>query len=290
MADKNTPSSKTRRTDPGAAARRAQQGGNGRVWWLVGGAVVVVGLLVVIAAVASRSKDAPVPTGTDAAAVIDQVTSVPASVTNKVGIGSVQNIPAAISDPALTADGKPEVLYIGAEYCPYCATERWAMVEALSRFGTFKDLSLTHSATADVFPDTPTFTFNGSTYTSPYITFTPVETASNVPDGNGGYKPLDAPTQAQADLLTRLGDNGSIPFIDVGGKYVISGATYDPQALQGKSASEIAAAMHDPTSDIAKGAVGSANMLTAMICDTTDNKPANVCTAPAIKEIQSTLK
>ena len=41
----------------------------------------------------------------------------------------------------LTADGKPLVLYVGAEYCPYCAAERCAMVQALSRFGTFSNLT-----------------------------------------------------------------------------------------------------------------------------------------------------
>ena len=80
--------------------------------------------------------------------------------------------------------GKPELLYIGAEYCPFCAAQRWAMVAALSRFGTFSNLSLTHSASADVYPDTPTFSFYQSTYSSKYLTFTSVETNTNEPSGN----------------------------------------------------------------------------------------------------------
>jgi hypothetical protein len=32
------------------------------------------------------------------------------------------------------------MLYIGAEYCPYCAAERWPLVMALSKFGTFSNL------------------------------------------------------------------------------------------------------------------------------------------------------
>ena len=48
----------------------------------------------------------------------------------------VSPLTATTGQPALTSGGKPEILYVGAEYCPYCAAERWAMVVALSRFGT----------------------------------------------------------------------------------------------------------------------------------------------------------
>ena len=50
------------------------------------------------------------------------------------------------------AAGKPEILYIGAEYCPYCATERWPLAVALSRFGTFTGLRGIHSSATDVYP------------------------------------------------------------------------------------------------------------------------------------------
>src|SRR5207245_8284001 len=72
-------------------------------------------------------------------------------------------------------DGQPEVLYGGAEWCPCCAAERWAMVVALSHFGSFSGLHFTTSASNDVFPDTHTLSFNGSTYTSAYLRFVPVE-------------------------------------------------------------------------------------------------------------------
>jgi hypothetical protein len=31
----------------------------------------------------------------------------------------------AVSGPPLTRSGKPEVLYVAAEYCPYCAMVNW---------------------------------------------------------------------------------------------------------------------------------------------------------------------
>ena len=64
---------------------------------------------------------------------------------------------------------------MGAEYCPYCAAERWAMAVALSRFGTFSNLRLIHSSSADIYPNTPTLSFYKSSYTSKYVQFTPVE-------------------------------------------------------------------------------------------------------------------
>ena len=45
------------------------------------------------------------------------------------GGGQVSGTPKAVtSGTPLTANGKPEMLYMGAEYCPYCAAERWAMI------------------------------------------------------------------------------------------------------------------------------------------------------------------
>ena len=208
--------------------------------------------------------------------VIKAVTSVPATVLNQIGAGTLSAAPTAITGAALTDGGKPEVLYVGAEYCPYCATERWAVAVALSRFGTFSGLGQTASSPSDVYPSTATLTFHGATYTSPYLSFTGKEIQSNKVV-NGAYATLDTLTAAQESLVTKLNKGGGIPFIDMGGKYVISGATYDPGVLKGKTHAQIAAALSDPTSAIAKGADGSANVITAAICASTQNKPAAVC-------------
>ena len=79
--------------------------------------------------------------------MVTDTTSVPASTLDTVGAGSGVTAPPEIKGGTpLTSGGKPEVLYMGAEYCPFCAAERWAMVVALSRFGTFSGLSTVHSA------------------------------------------------------------------------------------------------------------------------------------------------
>ena len=138
--------------------------------------------------------------------MVTDLTSVPASTPDKVGTAAAQvsGTPKAVtSGTPLTANGKPEMLYMGAEYCPYCAAERWAMIVALSRFGTFSGLSTMHSAAvngagqAEPYPNTPTWTFHGATYTSKYLTFTPVETQTNIPDkSTGTYTNLETPTKA----------------------------------------------------------------------------------------------
>ena len=78
-------------------------------------------------------------------------------------------------------------------------TERWALVLALSRFGSFSDLGLTTSSSTDVYPNTPTFSFHGSTYSSQYLAFDGVETTSNVPNADG-YAALDTPTAEEQAL------------------------------------------------------------------------------------------
>jgi len=277
----------------GKTVQKARGGRSNRGLWIVAVIVVVIGVAAV-AAVASgqhpAANDALAPTS-----LVSRVTSVPTSALDAVGTGAAHPAPTPVNGPALTQNGKPEVLYMGAEYCPYCATERWPIVIALSRFGTFSDLKTTHSSSTDIYPNTQTFSFHGASYQSRWITFTGVEMQTNQQQGDG-YATLDTPTSQQQQILetydrapyvgTNSSSVGGIPFIDFGGRYVSGGATYDPALLQGKSANQIADALHDPTTNIAQGANGAANMFTAAICTLTHNQPASVCTDPTIARIE----
>ena len=274
------------------SGKRVRTRGN-RGWIIVTAVVVVIGVALV-AAVASGSKGAK-PATPASAALVRKVTSLPETVFAQVKTGTATAAPKPIAAPLLTAGGKPEVLYVGAEYCPYCATERWPMVIALSRFGSFSNLGSTHSSSTDVFPNTATFSFHGATYRSQWITFSGVETQSNQRQGDG-YAPLDKLTPEQQQIFATYDappyttSSGGIPFIDFGGKFLVSGVTYDPAVLSGKSANEIASALADPTTPISKGAVGTANTFTAAICSLTNGQPASVCNDPTIKEIATALK
>jgi Domain of unknown function (DUF929) len=261
--------------------------------WLILGLVIVIGGALIVATVAQRDDKGTTKRSLASASLVHTVTSVPDSVANQIGAGDV-TLPVSLDAPTVTKDGKPVVTYMGAEYCPYCAGERWAMVLALSRFGTFSNLGATHSASEDVHPDTPTFTFHGSTFTSRYLDFQPVELQTNQLSGST-YGTLDTPTAAQKKLMATYDyppyftTNGAIPFIDFAGKYGLSGASYDVSVLDGQSATEIAQALHDPSSPIAKSIVGTANTITAAICATTDDQPASACSIPGVQAARSKL-
>jgi hypothetical protein len=276
-----------------AASRRAQV--RSRVFLASGAVVVVIAIVVAFVLVKANAKPAAGsvpngPTGAALATMVDKVTSVPASTLDTVGAGSITGGPTSVTGPPLAATGKPEVLYIGAEYCPFCAAQRWAMIVALSRFGTFTGLSTVHSASGDSDPNTPTFTFYKSHYTSPHISFSPVEETTNIPNGPQTYQPLQKPTAAQEAIATKYDKGGGIPFIDIGNKYTESGDMpgYGPKDLSGSDWNQIADALANAKSPIAQGVDGAANYLTAAICKVTNNQPASACTA-AVKALEAKL-
>jgi hypothetical protein len=287
-----------------AAQRAADQRAQRRNRLLLAGGAVVVVVAVALTFVllqgsgsSGGSAGSPGPTGASLTKLVSQVTSVPAAALDQVGKGAVTTTPSSITGPTLTSGGKPEMLYIGAEYCPYCAAERWAMIVALSRFGTFSGLATIRSAArngageAEVYPSTATWTFAKARYTSKYLTFTPVEEYTNIPDkATGGYTTLQAPTAAQQALLQKYdgASQGAIPFIDYGNKFMSVGATYNPGVLQGLTWSEIAADLHTPSSSVAQSVLGAANYATAAICGLTKDQPAAACT-PAVRALQAKI-
>ena len=173
--------------------------------------------------------------------------------------------------PALSSDGKPEILYIGAEYCPYCAAERWPLVMALSKFGTFSNLASSRSSASDTYPNTPTFTFYGSSYSSPYVTFTPVE----IKDRAGNT--LQRPTSMQSHLLTGYGYRGGIPFIYLAGRYVVLGAQYDGSRLSGVTFNNALADITSGTDATARAVRAAAGQLVQALCSITGDRPASAC-------------
>ncbi|HSY14714.1 MAG TPA: DUF929 family protein, partial [Jatrophihabitantaceae bacterium] len=82
---------------------------------------------------------------------------------------------------------------------------------------------------------------------------------------------------------------GAIPFIDIGGRYLVSGASYDPQLLQGMTHEQIAAALSDPTSPIAKAVDGTANAITAAVCASTARQPTTVCSTAGVQAAATAL-
>jgi hypothetical protein len=248
----------------------------------VGGIALLVGVFLLVRWYTTPTPPAPISaSATDL--VITTITTLPATEVDQIGLGTANNLIKKVSGTALTGpNAKPEVFYYGAEYCPYCAAERWPMIIALSRFGTFSGLQTTTSSSTDIYPNTPTLTFRSATFTSQYIAFASVETTDR------NQNALQTPTADQQALVTKYDTSSSIPFVDFGNRYAFAGAMYGPDTLAGMSWQQVADSLQQPTSPQAKAIVGSANLITAAICQLTGNQPDTVCT-PSIQAIEPKL-
>jgi len=278
------------------AARKAER--RNRIL-ITGGSTLAVLAIVLVFVIVKMSQGSPSSSGNSSstgtalpASVASQVTGVPAATLDKVGKGLVPAFTkgqppfTAGSGAPLTSAGKPEMLYIGAEYCPYCAAMRWSMAVALSRFGTLTPLHGIHSSSTDVNPNTATLTFYKTGYHSKYLSFTPVEVQTV------SRAPLQNPTQAQNAVWAKYEPDANTrgyPFIAFSNKQVMKGPIYDAAVLQGKSWSQIAAALQNPTSPVAQSVNGAANYITGAICQMTNNQPANVCNSAAVTAVKSGL-
>jgi len=177
------------------------------------------------------------------------------------------------------SNGKPVVVYVGAEFCPFCAIERWPLIMALERFGNFTNLRYTTSAVDE--GDYASFTFVGSSYTSNYIAFRGYE------DEDRSSAPLQTVPANYSAVWSNFG-NG-FPFLDFGNTYVIKASVLPfPDIIGGKNWTAI---LNDiATSD----SVGlqireAANLITGVICKITQGAPVAVCSASPITSSTSSI-
>jgi thiol-disulfide isomerase/thioredoxin len=271
-----------------AAARRSE---TRRRLVIAGGSVAVVLVLVTVVIVVSltRSPASSAPAVTDSA-IAREIVTVPAATYNDVGAGTATGLNPISGEPELTVSGKPELLYMGGEFCPYCAAERWVIAAAVSRFGALTGLRFIHSSPLDIYPSTPTLTFASASYTSKYLAFVPVEWYGEKPDPATpfGHVYLQHPTQQQQALFARYGGS-AIPFVDIGNRYDLPQIQYAPSALAGLSWSQVAAAMRNPASPIGKDIDGAANKITAAICQLTKNRPVGACASAGVKAASKSI-
>ncbi len=260
-------------------------------WWYIAPVLVAVAVVIVIFIVIANQQGNATTAGTTDTSVLKEVTSVNPALLSQVGTANVTNNFQAVKQkqPILMGPtGKPEFLYYGAEFCPYCAGQRWGVVVALSRFGTFTKLPEITSSSTDVYPNTATFSFYKSSYTSKYIDFVPLE----VEDGQG--QPLQTLTPDQQKLINTYNappytQSPGFPFIDVGNQYVVAGPTYVPDVLAGMSQKDIAAQLSSTDSEVSKKIMATANYLTASICLIANNQPSSVCGDATIQQIAQSM-
>jgi hypothetical protein len=285
---------------PGRLARLPRVGRRGRLALLV---PVACAVLVAGAVVAVVRINPPTPLNSALARLITQVTTVPVNAGAPGNINSdswasssggassalVTSLsfdfaPTSVSGPPLTVGGKPEVLYVAAEYCSYCAAENWSLIVALSRFGSFSGLSTSRSPHFDQIPPVDGWTFYGSSYTSRYLAFVPVEIYSNVlasrradPNDPKSYRSLQPLTPAEQAVFSRYDDQRLTPFFDFGGRVTVIGGDVVPNYLVGLSWSRIAVGLRHPATPAAATILTGADLLTSEFCTLTGDRPAAAC-------------
>jgi hypothetical protein len=266
-------------------------------------AIVLLGTVVVVRDNFSPTSSPTTETFNPApSSLVSTLASVPASVYDAVGVSS----PTAPVTPLRSTAGsdaapmwlatsdsgsaKPVVFFYGAEFAPYAAAERWPLVLALSRFGTFHQLGLMQSSSSSAFPDLSTFTFYDSSYASKYVTLESVERYSSLNPTGARYLSLQVPDARQSAAVANYGSGATdFPLLDVANHYVLGGASFTPDVLVGLSQDQIAGDLTSPLSPLTQAVVAAANEISATICAVDGQNPSNVCQSRGVEAADDAL-
>jgi hypothetical protein len=263
---------------------------------IAGGLLVLTGAFVVATALGKKSNLAPTkaegiyPVPATVASLVEEVPVsalvANAETENRHKVASPERL--AHRAPKLSWGGRPEIMYIGANYWPLCAAERWALVMALAKFGTFSGLAGTTSSPRDVPPSLPTFSFYGLSgpvkYTSRYLSLLTDEEESNVYNPTSGEYPLlQAPTPQEYEIANAwdaapyTAEPGSLPFVYMAGKFVLTGSQFGASSLSRMSFQAAAQTITSDKSGVSKAAEAAAGYLVGDFCALTHDQPALVC-------------
>jgi hypothetical protein len=256
-------------------------------------AIILLAVLVFIRHNAGPSQPAAVETFTPAPpSLLQSLAQVPVLASNTVGVTSINNPtmpPTSTKNPSMwTASTKhsasaPVIFFYGAEFAPYAAAERWPVLVALSRFGTFGQLGLMQSSGSDAFSGINTFTFSHVTYSSHLLDLQAVERYSVLNPTGAHYESLQKPTRRQGGAVSSYDtSSATFPLLDIANRYVLVGSSFTPSALAGLSQSQIAADLAVPQNPVAQAVLSSANEITAAICTVTGQRPGKVCGARGV--------
>jgi hypothetical protein len=252
--------------------------------------VVTFGLLGAASAVAASGSDGSRPAS---ATVLAEVSSVPASTFDAVGLGRVQknNLTLTrLSGPAPGTGAKPVILATIAEWCPHCVANSWVLALALERFGTLTGLRTINSGTyygkhggSPAFSNTHGLSFIDASYSSQYVIFKPVIRFAK--DG----APLEHETKAEKRTLRSFHALGSFPALDFGGAFGLTGLGFSPGILHGLTPAQIASQLANPSSAVAPYIDGEANLLTAALCVATAQQPTATCRSTGVTAAAAAL-
>lgn len=188
-----------------------------------------------------------------------------------------------VSDTPVAFENRPYFLYIGAQFCPFCAAERWSLVKALQNFGTWSGLGPDTSADEEAgFSKIPTYSFVNTTYESQYISFGHKETA----DRNGNPIPGQELTDFEKKWFNQYDPRGGVPFLFLNGQYVQLSSGFSPGLLSGKTYDQVKADVDGNANTPYVAAINKeADIITAYLCKATGNRPSEVCSKPEIASL-----
>ena len=245
---------------------------------------LVIAAVVVLFLARGNGSDANATAPTTAASGSLPAGSQAPAVAASVALGEVRR---ASSEPLLDG-GKPLVFFMGAEWCPFCASERWALVQATSRFGKWTGLrELTSRIGQDYFPALATYDLSQATYTSDYLSVRHKEVATV--DGD----PLQKLGSFEEGLVNGYDKLGSVPFLFAAGapgRYTVE-LGFSPGLLDGQSfdslRKEVAAEAPTPAVEAIDGQT---EAITALICKLDGQQPASVCGKGSISTLEAELE
>ncbi len=264
--------------------RKAEaQSRRNKMFGIAAGAVAV--LLVAVGVIIAIGMNRPQGGTGGGSGYVAALQNVPAADLDAVGVGALPTTPAEpiAGGSVQMENGKPRLLYIGAEYCSFCGYTRWPLTIALERFGDFSGLKAGQApSNAGMIP---TVSYKDATYTSDHLVFkgyelkdaqgndiqklTPEDEAIARDHGMQGYPWLYWGTHTSGTPFLQ-------PFLQSG-------------AMPGKTGDSVAAKLADTSSPEAQAILGAANVTTAQICALTGDQPGDVCSAPGVVAAKAVL-
>ena len=187
-----------------------------------------------------------------------------------------------VSKDTMKRSGKIFVFFMGAEYCPYCAAERWAIVRALSKYGSWTGLKQTMSAARDEpFLNLPTYDLTEATYTSQQIEFV----AREIKDRE--FKPLQKLLKTEEKLVRKYNPQRKIPFLLIGGRFMQIESGFSPKIFIGHTFRQTETELKKIESDIRKMIDDEANIISALLCVL--GLPPDLCKETAIVDLATQI-
>ncbi len=264
-------------------------------------AICLLGALVIVRDNATPSSSSTVETFNAApSSLVNTLATVPTSLYDQIGVSS-PDVP--VTPPQATGSSQPwlatlnggaaepVLFFYGAEFAPYPAVQRWPVILALTRFGTFNRLGLMQSSSTSAFANLSTFTFWTVNYTSKYVILESVERYSSLNPTGARYLRLEKPDARQTAAINQYGGGADdFPLVDVSNRWVISGASFTPSVIGGLSQDQIAGDLTSPTSPLAQAVITAANEITATICAVDGQAPTAVCGSHGVQTADALLK